>query len=98
MPEIDKLANFTIKNAMVCIISSNFVFFAAHFVNLSKKCQKNGKKTENCSTKLVCHYTEKRNINRKFRVPRKQGAHFLDAGSQIQDSWFFDHQHEISDR
>jgi hypothetical protein len=28
-------------------------------------------------------------INRKFRVPRKQGAHFLSAQAQIQDSWFF---------
>jgi hypothetical protein len=25
-------------------------------------------------------------INRKFRVPRKQGAHFLGARTQIQDS------------
>jgi hypothetical protein len=25
-------------------------------------------------------------INRKFRVPRKQGAQFLDARAQIQDS------------
>jgi hypothetical protein len=28
----------------------------------------------------------------------KQGAHFLDAGAQIQDSWIFHHQYEISDR
>jgi hypothetical protein len=28
-------------------------------------------------------------INRKFRVPRKQGAHFLGAGAQIQDSCVF---------
>jgi hypothetical protein len=28
-------------------------------------------------------------INRKFRVPRKQGAHFLGARAQIQDSWVF---------
>jgi hypothetical protein len=28
-------------------------------------------------------------INRKFRVPRKQGAHFLGARAQIQDSWAF---------
>jgi hypothetical protein len=27
-------------------------------------------------------------INRKFRVPRKQGAHFLGAWAQIQD-WGF---------
>jgi hypothetical protein len=27
--------------------------------------------------------------NRKFRVPRKQGAHFLGAWAQIQDSWVF---------
>jgi hypothetical protein len=26
-------------------------------------------------------------INSKFRVPRKQGAHFLGAWAQIQDSW-----------
>jgi hypothetical protein len=25
----------------------------------------------------------------KFRVPRKQGAHFLSARAQIQDSWVF---------
>jgi hypothetical protein len=28
-------------------------------------------------------------INRKFRVPRKQGAHFLGERDQIQDSWVF---------
>jgi hypothetical protein len=28
-------------------------------------------------------------ISRKFRVPRKLGAHFLGAGAQIQDSWVF---------
>jgi hypothetical protein len=28
-------------------------------------------------------------INRKFRVPRKQGAHFLGARAQIQDPWVF---------
>jgi hypothetical protein len=28
-------------------------------------------------------------INRKFRVSRKQGAHFLGARAQIQDSWVF---------
>jgi hypothetical protein len=28
-------------------------------------------------------------INRKFRVPRKQGAHFLGAQAEIQDSWVF---------
>jgi hypothetical protein len=27
--------------------------------------------------------------NRKFRVPRKQGAHFLGARAQIQDPWVF---------
>jgi hypothetical protein len=31
----------------------------------------------------------KKKINRKFRVPWKQGAHFLGAGAQIQDSWVF---------
>jgi hypothetical protein len=33
-------------------------------------------------------------INRKLREPRKQGAHFLGARAQIQDSWFF-HQFTI---
>jgi hypothetical protein len=28
-------------------------------------------------------------INRKFRVPRKQGAHFLGERAQIQDPWVF---------
>jgi hypothetical protein len=37
-------------------------------------------------------------INRKFRVPRKQRAHFLGARLQIQDSWFFHIQYEISVR
>jgi hypothetical protein len=37
-------------------------------------------------------------INRKFRVPRKQGAHFLGARAQIQDSWVFHLQYEISVR
>jgi hypothetical protein len=32
---------------------------------------------------------KKYTINRKFRVPLKQGAHFLDAGAQIQDSLVF---------
>jgi hypothetical protein len=34
-------------------------------------------------------------INRKFRVPRKQGAHFLGARAQIQDFWVFHLQYEI---
>jgi hypothetical protein len=36
---------------------------------------------------LVAH--DNVEINRKFRVPRKQGAHFLGAGVQIQDSFVF---------
>jgi hypothetical protein len=36
-------------------------------------------------------------INRKFRVPRKQGAHFL-LGLKFKILGFFLHQHEISDR
>jgi hypothetical protein len=48
----------------------------------------------------INHETSQRKkpINRKFRVPRKQGAHFLGARAQIQDSLVFHHQHEISDR
>jgi hypothetical protein len=36
-----------------------------------------------CLTRLI----KVNKINRKFRVPRKQGAHFLGARAQIQDSW-----------
>jgi hypothetical protein len=57
------------------------------------------------STKSIGHIFQKcalkkSRINRKFRVPRKQGAHFLGAGAQMQESWvfLFHHQHEISDR
>jgi hypothetical protein len=35
---------------------------------------------------MYCIYVLYTEINRKFRVPRKQGAHFLDARAQIQDS------------
>jgi hypothetical protein len=33
--------------------------------------------------------SKKSKINRKFRVPRKQGAHFLGARAQNQDPWVF---------
>jgi hypothetical protein len=35
------------------------------------------------------YYAYMLKIKRKFRVPRKQGAHFLGEGAQIQDSWVF---------
>jgi hypothetical protein len=37
-------------------------------------------------------------IIRKFRVPRKQGAHFSGAGLKFKILGLFHHQHEISDR
>jgi hypothetical protein len=38
----------------------------------------------------ACSIAKKKcKINRKFRVPRKQGANFLGARAQIKDSWVF---------
>jgi hypothetical protein len=34
-------------------------------------------------------HQHQKKVNRKFRVPRKQGAHFLGARAQIQDSSVF---------
>jgi hypothetical protein len=64
-------------------IYRNFVFFKTNLVWLqafSKKCV------------LVQHKKWLKQINlknRKFRVPRKQEAHFLGTRTQIQDSWVF---------
>jgi hypothetical protein len=40
-------------------------------------------------TGIYLHSKAIKKINRKFRVPRKQGAYFLGARAQIQDSWDF---------
>jgi hypothetical protein len=37
-------------------------------------------------------------MTNKEEIPRKQGAHFLGARAQIQDSWVFHLQYEISVR
>jgi hypothetical protein len=41
------------------------------------------------SENLIFFKLIKLKINRKFRVPRKQRAHFLGIGAQIQDYWVF---------
>jgi hypothetical protein len=46
-----------------------------------------GKNEKPASTEM--DFIQKIRINRKFRVPRKQGAHFLGARAQIQDSLVF---------
>jgi hypothetical protein len=47
------------KNAMVLQYFHEFCIFCKLFCKLTKKGQKNGQQTENCSKKLVCHFTEK---------------------------------------
>jgi hypothetical protein len=42
-----------------------------------------------CDSKYDFGFKTQNIINRKFRVPRKQGAHFLGSRAQIQDSWVF---------
>jgi hypothetical protein len=78
---------------MFVLIKGNFLF-----CYISKIRQKAKIGPTNFSIKEIFNYAKKKLINRKFRLPRKQGAHFLGAGAQIQDSWVFHHQHEISDR